>query len=145
MHPQIHQYVHQVVPPNPVALTLTMKQIDQWGALDQIEASRNFGHFMNRMNQKAYGNAFRRFGKRLGVVPALERSPSGRWHYHACIQNPYDSLTAFSAATQDSWTKTRWGYHELDVQSQYSNAWLDYILKSQDFDVLDVENLHIVR
>ncbi|MDM7930892.1 hypothetical protein [Tabrizicola sp.] len=144
MHPHIHHFAHHLVLPNPVALTLTMKQADQWGTLDQIEARRNFGFFMNRLNRKVYGNAFTRYGRRLGVVPVLERSPGGRLHYHASIENPYDDLPTFSEAVLASWTKTRWGYHEVDVQRQFSSGWIDYILKSQDFDALDVENLHTV-
>lgn len=144
MHVQIQDFLLASVPKNCAAVTLTMKQRDAGCALDMIEAQKNFRHFMNILNKKAYGNAFSRFGKRLRVVPVLERSYDGRLHYHASIENPYDDLSEFDIEIFRAWTKTRWGYTQTDVQHQYSDGWIDYIMKSKSFDNLDIENLHRV-
>jgi len=46
---------------NKVAVTLNLKQRDGFNRLDEIEAVKNFGHFMNRLNKKTYGNGFTRY------------------------------------------------------------------------------------
>ena len=56
---------------------------------------------MNLLNRAVYGSAFRRHGKRLRVLPVLEkgevgaralrswdRGTSGRWHIHCAIELP---------------------------------------------------------
>jgi hypothetical protein len=41
--------------------------------IDDYPCRQAFRHFMNLLNQATYGNAFRRHGKRLRVLPVLER------------------------------------------------------------------------
>jgi hypothetical protein len=56
---------------------------------------------MNLLNRAVYGAALRRYGKRLRVLPVLEkgevralalrtleRGTSGRWHIHCAIELP---------------------------------------------------------
>lgn len=40
--------------------------------LNELSASQNFRHFMNRLNRAAFGKAAQRYGKGLAVVPILE-------------------------------------------------------------------------
>jgi len=145
MDNNVRAFLLEFVPRSSAALTLTMKQRDQFGKLDKIEASKNFRHFMNRLNQKALGNKFRRFGAKLEVLPVLERSYGGRLHYHAFIENPFDDVANLKGEISWVWSKTRWGYDEIDVQEIYNDVgWLNYITKSQILDNIDYENMHRV-
>lgn len=144
MDAKLRSFLVQFIPENSSALTLTMKQRDGFSRLDKIEARKNFRHFMNVLSQRAFGTAYRRFGKRLGVLPVLETSLSGRLHYHAFIENPYEDLEKIRDETCIAWQKTRWGYNEIDVQNVYSDGWLDYITKANSLDNIDVENMQRV-
>jgi hypothetical protein len=59
-------------------VTLTLKQGHQphsggWVKTDDYRCRHAFRHFMNLLNRAAYGSAFRRHGKRLRVLPVLEK------------------------------------------------------------------------
>jgi len=87
-------------------VTLTLKQARQsergaWIKVDDYSCRQAFRHFMNLLNREVYGAAFRRHGKRLRVLPVLEkgevhatalrsweRGTSGRWHIHCAIELP---------------------------------------------------------
>lgn len=87
-----------------------MKQGETGTRLDEISASKNFRHFMNRLNNSVFGKRFQRYGMRLNVVPVLERSSTNRLHYHVTIQNPYpNDPAAFSRLIETEWAKTRFG------------------------------------
>jgi len=60
------------------AVTLTLKQGHQadgtgWVKIDHYQCRQAFRHFMNLLNKAVYGSAFRRYGKRLRVLPVLEK------------------------------------------------------------------------
>jgi len=84
----VQGYLHALSLENCFGVSLTMKQGDSGTHLDEIMASQNFRHFMNRLNSSVYGKRFKRFGQRLNVVPVLERSSTNRLHYHLILQNP---------------------------------------------------------
>src|ERR1035437_2374491 len=59
-------------------VTLTLKQAWQpdrggWVKIDDYRCRQAFRHFMNLLNRAVYGSAFRRHGKRLRVLPVLEK------------------------------------------------------------------------
>jgi len=59
-------------------VTLTLKQARQpdsggWVKIDDYRCRQAFRHFMNLLNKAVYGAAFRRYGKRLRVLPVLEK------------------------------------------------------------------------
>jgi hypothetical protein len=59
-------------------VTLTLKQARQcemgaWIKIDDYSCRQAFRHFMNLLNRAVYGAAFRRHGKRLRVLPVLEK------------------------------------------------------------------------
>src|SRR5665811_897847 len=94
-------------------VTLTLKQAWQpdrggWVKIDDYRCRQAFRHFMNLLNRAVYGSAFRRHGKRLRVLPVLEKGEvraralrpwecgaSGRWHIHCAIELPshFDAIT----------------------------------------------------
>src|SRR6202042_973441 len=59
-------------------VTLTFKQIRQsdsgaWIKIDDYRCRQAFRHFMSLLNRAVYGAAFRRYGKRVRVLPVLEK------------------------------------------------------------------------
>src|SRR5437764_15446081 len=59
-------------------VTLTLKQAWQpdrggWLKIDDYRCRQAFRHFVNLLNRAVYGSAFRRHGKRLRVLPVLEK------------------------------------------------------------------------
>lgn len=127
-----------------LSVTLTMKQVVENEYLDPQKSSRNFKHFLNRLNKKIHGNAYYRFGKSISVVPALEKSFEGRYHYHLILERPaHIPQNTYELMIMECWRKTRFGYYEIDIRNIYSSGWTDYITKfSSKEDEIDYENLH---
>ena len=118
---------------------------------------------MNLLNKAAYGSAFRRYGKRLRVLPVLEkgelrarslrrweRGTSGRWHIHCAIELPphFDAF-ALETLIGDCWAKVELGYGRILVRDGANAGWIDYMLKDgqkSEFDgLLDcvmIESMH---
>ena len=126
---------------SPHAVTLTMKQGLQaangrsstFVRLTHQEATQNFGHFMNCMNRHVFGPAFKRYGKRLPVIPVIEGGNGSRLHYHAVIECPRDDLELrFKSLIRSSWLKTQWGHREIDIKIDANEYWLHYISKEYD-------------
>ena len=61
--------------------------------IDADQAGRNLRHFLNKLNVKTYGNAFKRHNKRLEVIPTYEYADGKHLHYHLIIKKlqPYGS------------------------------------------------------
>ena len=116
-------------------VTLTLKQARQsergaWVKIDDYPCRQAFRHFMNLLNRAAYGAAFRRYSKRLRVLPVLEkgevratalrsweRGTSGRWHIHCAIELPshFDAIV-LERLIRDSWAKVEWGHGRILVR-----------------------------
>ena len=62
----VRGFIHDIELSNPFAVTLTMNSCS-WRT-----HSQNFRHFMNRLNQSYLKNGYRRYGKRLTVIPTRE-------------------------------------------------------------------------
>ena len=139
-------------------VTLTLKQGRQsdggtWIKIDDYPCRQSFRHFMNLLNRAVYGAAFRRYGKRLRVLPVLEkgevraralrsseRGASGRWHIHCAIELPshFDAV-ALERLIRDCWAKIEWGYGRILVRDGANAGWIDYMLKGgqkSEFDGL---------
>lgn len=129
-----------------LAVSLTMKQQDFPNTLNELEAEKNLRHFLNRLNKQAFGNAAVRHNRKIAVIPSLERSPSGRWHYHLSMKNPFPSEAHCRRSVELCWAKTRWGYDEIDVRPLFDpEGWVRYITKSQNVDGWDSVNTTLVR
>ena len=133
----IKEYVEGFDLTNCFGVTLTMKQRMNNKSLDGISSSQNLRHFLNVLNKKCFGNAYKRFDKRLKVFPSLERSSDGRWHFHLILENPYpNNPMKFERMIEFTWFKTSYGYRHIDVRHRINNGWGDYITK---FDHRDNE------
>ena len=149
-------------------VTLTLKQARQpdsggWLKIDDYRCRQAFRHFMNLLNRAVYGAAFRRYGKRLRVLPVLEkgevraralrswdRGTSGRWHIHCAIELPshFDGI-ALESQIRDCWSKVEWGYGRILVRDGANAGWINYMLKDRQksefdafVDCVIIESLH---
>ena|SRR5579862_539880 len=149
-------------------LTLTLKQARQsdsgvWIKINDYPCRQAFRHFMNLLNRAVFGAAFRRHGKRLRVLPVLEkgevsaralrsweRGTSGRWHIHCAIELPshFDAV-AFEKLIRGCWTKVEWACGRILVRDRADAGWVSYMLKERQksefdgfFDSVIIEGLH---
>lgn len=140
----VNEYLNQDNLDGWLGVTFTMKQRVNGKQLDEIACSRNFRHFLNLFNKKVYGNASVRYGKKVEVIPVLEKSLSGRLHYHTLIKNPLpEKVFQVEMMMKDIWQKTEWGYREVDVIRKIDNGWIGYITKHFGNETVDWENLNV--
>ena len=117
---------------------------------------------MNLLNRAVYGAAFRRHGKRLRVLPVLEkgevraralrsweRGTSGRWHIHCAIELPsHLRAVALEKLIRACWAKVELGYGRILVRDRANAGWIDYMLKDSqksEFDgILDCIILRVL-
>jgi hypothetical protein len=136
-------------------LTLTLKQGRQadngtWVRLDEGQCRKAFRFFMKLLNREIYGNAVSRHGKRLKVLPVLEREVGSRWHYHAAIEPPsHLDGVRFKQLVRQCWSKVDWAYDRILLRDNADSGWIDYILKPRQksgleawSDCIDWESLH---
>jgi hypothetical protein len=137
-------------------VTLTLKQGLQsdkgtWIKIDDYPCRQSFRHFMNLLNRAVYRAAFRRYGKRLRVLPVLEKGEvsaralrtwecgaAGRWHIHCAIEIPshFDAV-ALERLIRDCWAKIEWGYGRILVRDGADAGWIDYMLKDRQKSEFD--------
>lgn len=146
---------------NAYCLTLTLKKaanffyektfIPHYVKGDEISYSRNLQHFLNRLNKKVFGNAVRRFDKKLNCYAAFEGGVGfTRPHFHLLIQgSPYHTKNEFERLVEKEWTKTNYGYREVYVLKHNQNSgWEGYISKEYSktnlFDCIDWGNVNIM-
>jgi len=149
-------------------VTLTLKQARQsdtgvWIKIDDYPCRQAFRHFMNLLNREVYGPAFRRHGKRLRVLPVLEkgevrarslrsweRAMSGRWHIHCAIELPcHLDAVALEKLIRGCWAKVEWACGRILVRDCANVGWINYMLKARQKSELDgfldcimIESLH---
>jgi hypothetical protein len=149
-------------------VTLTLRQVRQsacggWVRIDAQQCRKAFRHFTNLLNRAIYGAAFRRHGKRLRVLPVLEkgevgaralrsreRGASGRWHIHCAIELPaHCDAVALEHLIRGCWIKVAWGYGQILVRDHANAGWIDYMLKATQksqfegfFDCVLIESLN---
>jgi hypothetical protein len=79
-------------------VTLTLKQARQsergaWVKINDYPCRQAFRHFMNLLNRAVFGAAFRRHGKRLRVLPVLEKGEVRTPHYvHGIVARQVDGI-----------------------------------------------------
>ena len=134
---------------NPAAVTLTMKKRVGGQNADAIVASKNFRHFMSRLNHNILGSAAKLHARRLKTVAVIETNADGRQHYHAMIDRPcYFSFEKFKVVVTDQWLRTDFGYRQIDIQDAATAGWTDYMLKSRQktslLDFIDWNNCHLI-
>ena len=129
---------------NCLGVSLTMKQSREGIILDEMRASQNLRHFLNKINNIVYAKRFKRFGKKLNVIPVLEKSLCGRYHYHLILLSPSHIFTkTFSSLLTGEWEKTYFGYRQSHIHNEIDVGWTYYITKFKSAsDGIDWENYH---
>src|SRR5579863_666063 len=131
-------------------VTLTLKQARRsdggaWIKIDDYSCRQAFRHFMNLINRAVYGAAFRRYGKRLRVLPVLEKGEIrtrvlrswqcdtfGRWHIHCAIELPsHLDAVALERLIRGCWVKVEWAYRRILVRDGTNVGWINYMLKDR--------------
>jgi hypothetical protein len=129
-------------------VTLTLKQARRsdsgaWVKTDEYPCRQAFRHFMNLLNRAVYGAAFRRYGKRLRVLPVLEkgevraralcsweRGTYGRWHIHCAIESPsHLDAVSLEKLVRRCWAKVECGCGRILVRDDANSGWISYMLK----------------
>lgn len=138
-----------------VGLTLNLKQSITTEAggfirLDELLAKKAFRRYVNGLNRQVYGAAYRHHGKRLRVIPILEKSADGRWHYHVAIEPPqFMDASDFTNLAMGLWLNTPLGYAHGDSATNVDPGWIAYMAKRRGksglenyYDCIDTEALH---
>jgi hypothetical protein len=149
-------------------VTLTLQQGRRlekgaWIQIDDYPCRQAFRRLMNLLNSVVYGAAFRRYGKRLRVLPVLEkgevranalrsweRGTSGRWHIHCAIELPtHLDAVALETLIRRCWAKVELSYGRILVRDCANAGWINYMLKDRQksefddfFDSVMIESLH---
>lgn len=136
----LREYLAKIPWERPVALSLTLKQRIEGQQISLYAATSNFRHFMNRLNRFAFGNAARRYGKGLRVMPVLEHDELVRFHHHATIDQPaHLEFDQFKTAVETCWLDTAWGYQQMFIVPVTDlSGWNGYLTKAnqkQQFDL----------
>ena len=119
-------------------------------AIDEAQSKKAFRHFRNLLNRAVYGNAVHRHGKRLRVIPVVEKNGDGRWHIHGAIEPPtHLGADEFDRLIRECWRRTDWGYCRIQVRPDANQEWVAYMLKTSQksglenwFDCIDLVCLH---
>jgi hypothetical protein len=112
-----------------LAVTLTVKQAllsDRGGLLPltEIQAKKELRYFMTRFNRAVYGHAARK-GKKLRVVPIVEKDTYGRWHYHLAIEPPaHLNADQFASQIISSWSESPWAHRIHHIKSEAVRGWV---------------------
>ena len=97
-------------------------------------ADNNVRWFLRQMNRASYGNAARKYGKKLRVIDSAEGGPGTyqRRHRHLLIEKPsHLTFSQFSIFLRENWLKSSWAYRDMDIQmAQSLSADIGYITKT---------------
>ena len=111
------------------AVSLTLKQRIGDLKLDEVYLEDTVSHFFYKMNTAVYGNAVKRFKKRLMMFGCWERTD--RYHVHLAIERPERlSHYEFTDLVRTNWRSTRWGYETDKIEAVYDfGGWVGYMQK----------------
>ena len=139
----------------PHAVTLTIRQGMAVGgdtyasflSLTKDAASQNYRHFLNVLNGRVFGKAAKRGKACVRSMSVIEGGNGTRLHIHGLIDCPSNGLfEIFPDLIAESWRRTQWGHHEINVQAGADNGFVDYISKFRDkpsfVDAIDWVNYH---
>ena len=129
---ELIKFINSIEWSNPIALTLTLKQRVFNHSLDLIQVTATIRHFMNRLNRKIFGNASKRYDKKLKLFPVIEHGADKRFHIHAIIDCPNKITTdQFNSKITESWSSIDYGYNHIHIQPIHNDGWTNYITKFQ--------------
>jgi hypothetical protein len=135
-----------------VGLTLNLKQSivmpsGRAVSIDELAAKKAFRRYMRVLNRCIYRAAFRHHGKQLRVIPIIEKSEEGRWHYHIAIEPPkFMDAEHFGDIAMGVWLDSPVGYGHGEISAAVDAGWIAYMAKlrgksglEEYFDCIDTE------
>jgi hypothetical protein len=139
------------------SVTLTLKQYlkrddGTWQNLTRTEVGKCIAQLLKALNREVYGPAYRRFHKKLVVVPTIEGGVYKNLHVHMLLQIPKhmaDQNQDFFDFVMREWRKLRWSNVAHKIvrlkTDRDVSTWTTYIMKELDCNdvILDLQNLHI--
>ena len=137
------------------AITLTLKPYcviptergEMRDTLTPIAASRNFHHFLRRLNKSVFGHAAQRYDKSVVVLPMLEgRRTDKLLHYHCAFGFPtFLQDAAIDAKVRCAWQQTQFGNEQIKIKRMATTGWLSYMGKDirSTADELDISNVRL--
>ena len=116
--------------------------------LDEHICQKELRHFLNKLNRLLFRGAYRHRKVRLRVIPILERSAGGHWHYHAAIEPPAGvPINTFTEFVMTLWEMTPLGTGHGAHEVGADHGWLRYMAKLRSkshfedfFDCIDTVN-----
>jgi len=110
--------------------------------IDEIEASANLRHCLNKVNRKLFGKNGNKKGKRLRVIPVMETT--WKIHFHLLIEIPEGkTFKEIRDLLLWYWRGTRYGAFKNHTKTNADEGWLDYITKfrrqEDEVDFLNIE------
>lgn len=131
------------------------RQITQRSYISEANAMMNINQFINRMNYSCYKHAFKRYGKRLDVVVAIEggdndlrenvmiKDAGKHLHTHILLQRPsHIEFEKFKILVLHNWYDTTWGNIEHKIEEiETIKGSAKYGAKSS-LDNLDLTNIY---
>jgi hypothetical protein len=133
----------------PVALTLTLKQVNSYKSvkgvhakkLDRDECRRIATHFTYKLNQQVFGSSAKRFGKALKYLVVVEgERTSKNLHLHLAIGN-IPSFVKFNEIDRLV-CNAKLRVEELDEQHHVDivdSGWMEYLTK--ELGMKDTDNV----
>lgn len=97
-------------------------------------AEKNVSHFLNILNKKIYGNASRRFNKKINVFSVFEGGDKNKQlHIHMTMDVPeHVDRDKFVSLVSELWIKTDFGNRNMYIQDIYEiNGRHQYMLKKR--------------
>ena len=131
-----------------IAGTLTYK-----AGTTEIQAERIMRNFWGRANQGVYGNAWRRFEKRIENVTILDTNSKGKNpHYHIIIKLPddrFDRVEAFCSYLRQHWRDTSKGNYIFEFEAiENEEGWINYITRkitNNNTNILHSHSSHVAQ
>ena len=113
----------------------------------EYQSIENFRYFLNILNKKIFGNAYRKFKKGVQVIPTLEWSESVGYHYHIQIEVPnHINKLDFIKHINNAWGKTKFANLKkpIKISGTYNNGWSNYMTKFNNLKSdIDWSNAHL--
>lgn len=122
-------------------------EVVRWIKIDENAAKRNTSIWLDRLNGRVYGNAYKRFDKKLDVLTVIEKNKDDkRLHVHALIECPeWMSRDKMVMLIDKCWDRSPWSYVEREItEIDTIRGSLFYNLKNGS-DGADLDNTKLAR
>ena len=99
--------------------------------LDYSQCCKAFAVFSHHLDRAVCGNCANRFGKRVKVIPVVEKSDLGREGTFTRLlkSRAHIDPVAFDELVRKCWSKVDWAHDRVELKDDADFGWLKYMLK----------------